>query len=103
MSDLPKRTKKDEDDYNKHLRREEPIKTEVIVELRDQNKSLWQSQANLLQALIEAQDALRVYRMQALEIARKRASQSDGHCVPGCRKHEWDSENGWYRVGEREK
>lgn len=92
-----KRTAKDEAEYVKSLRREESIKTEVIIELRQQNKDLWTTQATLLEALIANSDALRVYRQEALERARW-ASAHAGSCAPGCQRHTWDSNDGWYRV-----
>lgn len=95
-----KRTAKDDREYEANLRREGPIKTEVIAELREQNRALWKTQASLLGALINAQDALRVYRVLALNQA-KSFSEQTGRCTPGCRLHEWHHDNGWYRAGER--
>ena len=95
-----KRTQKDEDDYNLELRLEEPIKTEVIVELRRQNAGLWASQAKLLKALLAAEEALRLYREGALAYAEQAANDTS-HCTPGCKAHYWDSVDGWHRKGEK--
>lgn len=67
------RTAKDERDYVENLRREEPIKTEVIVELKQMNRVLLENNARILQALIDAQDSLRAYRVAALEQTRRGA------------------------------
>ena len=91
------RTAIDEQEYIKELRREEPIKTEVIQELRQQNKQLWQSQVMLLEGLIRAEDALRVYRLTVLERARHAVQGEDSHCIPHCTRHHWDSCDGWHR------
>ena len=92
-----KRSKKDEDDYNDTLRREEPIKTEVIVELRHLNQILLTNQQLLLEALIQSSDHLRTYRVQALE-RTKYALKSTSHCVVGCTNHTWDDVDGWHRT-----
>ena len=94
-----KRTQKDEDEYNAILRREDSIKTEIIVQLREQNKTLWTSQATLLEAVIRAEDALRIYREQALAIAQQ-AANSSSRCTPGCTRHRWDDKDGWHREDE---
>lgn len=95
------RTTKDEKEFDAGLRREELIKTEVIVELRASNRQLWETQAVLLTALIEAQDALRVYRIAALGHAKALASRSGDPCVPGCSRHVWDTNDGWHRTDEK--
>ncbi len=104
--ELPKRTKKDEDQYNEELRRESPIKTEVIVELRELNKTLLANQVTLLKSLIDISEAqaeslraLNVYRRQLLQQS-KDAVMSDTHCVPGCNRHRWDNVDGWHSVAE---
>ncbi|MBU0959873.1 MAG: hypothetical protein KKB31_08040 [Nanoarchaeota archaeon] len=93
------RTAKVEAGFVAELRREAPIKTEVIVELREQNRALWESQARLLSALIAAEDALRVYRALTLERSIACGS-SDSKCVPGCDRHRWDDADGWHRTAE---
>jgi hypothetical protein len=93
---MSKRTARDEAQYLAELKREEPIKGEVIAELREQNGILWKNQLTLLRELIAANDALRVFREQALTRAAK-AVAAGGDCVPGCRKHAWDSAKGWHR------
>lgn len=98
---LPKRTAKDEADYNLNLRREEPIKTEVIVELRNHNRALLEAQVRILEALIQANDSLRVYRMASVA-AVKFALASSGSCAPGCTKHEWHNSDGWHYKVENE-
>lgn len=102
MAELPRRTKKDEDEYIKHLQREEPIKTEVIVELRGHNKLLLENQKRLLEALIASEEtiikdkqALLVYRRQLLDATKHMISNDGSSCVPGCKKHVWDSADGW--------
>lgn len=91
---MSKRTAKDEIEYDQHLRLQEDVKTEVIVELREGVRMLLENKAHLLQALIQAQDDLRVYRGYALEAVRA-ALANLGDCVPGCTKHEWDHIEGW--------
>jgi hypothetical protein len=44
--------------------------------------------------LVQSLEALRVYREQILQFTES-ALKNDQHCVPGCLKHYWDSENGW--------
>ena len=91
------RTAKDERDYVANLRREEPIKTEIISKLRAENKSLWQSQKLLLEALIDAQDRLRVYRAKGLEGTKRYAERGQSDILDAYR---WNNANGWYRVEE---
>lgn len=100
---MSKRTAKDERDYSEHLRREEPIKTEVIVELRKHNRLLLENQERALEALVSATDslvsaltALNNYRRSHLE-ATKAARGSESQCVPNCKRHKWDTEDGWTR------
>lgn len=93
------RTAKDEYQLDEQLRREESIKTEVIVELREQNRVLLASQERLLAALCEAQASLQTYRISALENTRQ-AIQSSTDCIPGCTKHYWGTADGWHRKGE---
>lgn len=90
------RTAKDEAEFVEHLRREEPIKTEVIIELHNTTARLLQNQETLLEELIRAGDALRTYRSELLE-QTKRAIQHQTHCVPGCTRHDWDDVKGWVR------
>jgi hypothetical protein len=90
------RTAKDEREFDAELRREEGIKTEVIMELREQNRQLWQSQVNLLRSLLLAEGALAVYRQHAL-VGAERAVKAEGDCVPGCVRHRWDDKDGWRR------
>ncbi len=94
------RSVKEEKAFSDNLRREEPIKTDVIVELRAQNKMLWANQVSLLTNLINAEDALRVYRLNLLEQSKACAGDSATHCVPGCTKHEWRNSDGWHRKSE---
>lgn len=89
------RTKADEVEYVANLKREEPIKTQVIVELREQNRNLWTSQARILQALLDAEAALRVYREVSLQQARL-AADDPSPCRPGCKRHRWDDVDGWH-------
>lgn len=93
-----RRTAKDEAAYVLNLRREEPIKTEVIVELRAQNHELWQTQVKLLEALIAANKSLEVYRERQLGQAKWCLEQSASHgkCVPGCARHQWNNLDGWH-------
>lgn len=90
------RTAKDEANYNAGRRREEPIKTEVIAELREQNKQLWQTQVTLLDNLLRDAEAIFIYRSRALASAKANA-ESSSSCIPGCTRHTWDSKDGWHR------
>jgi hypothetical protein len=94
-----KRTQKDEDDYNLVLRREEPIKTEIIVKLRDENHLLWESQVRLLDALNAANRALLVYREQQQTFAEARSKQSF-HATMVIQGYRWDDVDGWHRTNE---
>lgn len=103
MSKRNERTAADEARFYEQLRREEPIKTEVIVELREQNKRLLENQQRTLTALIEYGDLLaasigmlRAYRLDALRLT-ERAIEDGSHCLPGCQRHEWHSIDGWHR------
>jgi hypothetical protein len=93
------RTQKDEDNYNANLRREEPIKTEVIVELREQNRNLLANQVWLLRALLSAESVLAIFRAQVLEQTEALLA-SNSKCIPGCLLHEWHDADGWHRQGE---
>lgn len=95
---LPKRTQKDEDSYNAILRREEPIKTEVIIELKQANQRLLENQERLIRSLLEMSDQLRVYRVQALANVEL-ANRSPSHCLSGCTRHEWNDVDGWRQKG----
>ena len=99
MAKGDKRTQKDEDDYNIHLRREDPIKTEIICQLRDENQVLWESQAWILRALNEATRALLIYRENQINAVEHRLKQSfhDALLVKGYR---WDNVDGWHRTDE---
>lgn len=108
---LPKRTQKDEDDFIATLRRENPIKSEIIAEHQRALKNLISNQVVLLdtaikysEQLIEAHTALNVYRKQLLagskvDLASMQDIQS---CIPGCKKHRWDNVDGWHRTDEAE-
>jgi len=98
---MGKRTAQDERLYEEELRREEPIKSEVIAELRSENQWLLSNQARLLTSLIDANDALRVYRSEILKQTLTRI-QRPGHCSAGCQRHRWDMKNGWQRVKPEE-
>ena len=98
---MRKRTSKDEQLFDESLRREESTKTEVILELRNENKRLLQNQQRTMAALIQTGDlllqsleALRIYRVQILQ-GTESALKSNSPCVPGCRTHHWDTEHGW--------
>lgn len=104
MSKKSERTAADEAQYVAHLIREEPIKTEVIVELREQNERMRENQRNLLHQVIDYGDllvaaitALRVYRVNALK-STEREMEDGSDCVPFCGKHIWDTCDGWHRV-----
>lgn len=100
-SDLPKRTKADEAAYIAELKREEPIKTEVIVELRAELDLLMQDRITLLEGLIVATDQLRIYRVGMLERSRRLQNEaSRTHCGFGCKKHVWHDADGWHRTDE---
>lgn len=99
MSD--KRTTEDEQLFDKRRRQEESVKTEVIIELRNENRKLLQNQQRTVTALIQTGDllmqsleGLRVYRVQVLQLTES-ALKSDSHCVVGCLKHYWHTESGW--------
>lgn len=95
------RTSKDEYRYDAQLRREEKIKTEVIVQLRDQNKALWRAQRDLLASLLAAGNTLQTYREGALHNAELAIQHYEhGSCVPGCTKHVWNSVDGWHSTDE---
>lgn len=91
---LPKRTAKDEAEYNAHLRREEPIKTEIIQQLRADNKVLLTNQQRLLTNLLLAQQDLATYR------AEKIASAEMALATGGVSGFYWDNVDGWHRKGE---
>ena len=74
----------------------EDIKSEVIRELKEQNKELWISQERLLIGLIDATEALKIYRMKQLRIARA-SIDDNSKCLPECKQHEWDFVKGWVR------
>lgn len=89
---MEKRTKKDEDDYNAELRREEPLKTEIIVMLRADRKRLLLNQQKLLTNLLHATADLQLYRAQVLE-RTEQALKVD--TIPG---FYWDNVDGWHRL-----
>lgn len=84
------RTAKDE--YK--IRRESDIKTEVVVELREQNRILFAEGKTLLKALIEQTDLVQGYRRRHLD-DMLRAQETD--CAIGCDKHVWEDKDGWRR------
>ena len=101
-----KGTVKDERDYVEELLREEPIKSEVIVELREHNKHLLNNQVVLLTTLVQMTDSL-IGALTSLNIYRRdlmasgqRLSKDQGSCAVGCQRHEWTSEDGWTRKGD---
>ena len=108
MSKLPKRTAKDEHEYDESLRREEAIKTEVIAEFREHLKEAARLAANHMEALIaqgeflrQALCVLQSYRNRELEALKQYAADVQaGHCVPTCTRHVWDNADGWHRKGE---
>jgi hypothetical protein len=99
------RTGYDEYQYDEQLRAEEDIKREVILELRDGYKTILGNQERMFLNLIATSDllvesllALRVYREQGLTQTRREiAAAEESHCVGHCRKHAWDSVDGWKR------
>ena len=91
-----KRNQADEAKFDAQLRREEDIKTEVILHLREHNKRLIATTGKLLSALIDAQNSLQEYRTDALARVEWMKTQT-GDCIPGCTEHVWDSTDGWHR------
>lgn len=92
---MEKRTKKDEDDYNRNLCREEPIKTEIIQQLRADVKFLLANQKRLLTNLMLAQTDLQTYREGMLAKTERLLREPNG--VGG---FYWDDADGWHRLGE---
>lgn len=90
-----KRTAKDEYQYDVQLRREHGVMREVITHLRESHRTLLENQQRLLQNLLHADAALRVYREQTLATTVERLHTGAQHCVPGCTKHTWDTTHGW--------
>lgn len=95
MNIMTKRTTTDEAIYDVQLRREHAIMREVILHLREANRSLLENQQRCLQNLLHAEAALRVYREERLATTTARLNAGRTSCVPGCSKHHWDSERGW--------
>jgi len=100
---VKKRTPKDEIAYDEHLRQEGPIKSEVIVHLRDENKSLMAMQYDILKTLVET-TALLQLSLTALQRYREDTMRSlkthmsiEHKCSTMCRTHYWDTETGWRR------
>jgi len=93
------RTAADEYKYDQQLRREEKVKSELIQELRQQNRVLWQNHQRLLEALLAAEESLRVYRTRQLKVTEQALLQQY-HCVPGCTQYRWDDKDGWHRTDE---
>ncbi len=77
---------------------ESDIKREVIIEFRGLSKHLLENNVRTMKALIEAQEALLVYRKGSLQQMENMLSHfgSTG-CVPGCDKHTWDTKDGWHK------
>ena len=96
MANRTKRTQVDEDKFDAELRREEAIKSEVIVELRDSNVELRTGLIATLERLIAVSEEAQNYRRQVLASLRRTAEQPTD-CVPGCRRHRWDTSDGWHR------
>jgi hypothetical protein len=97
------RSQQDEVVYDAQLRDQHDVMTEVIVELREAVAGLLETQRTLLRNLIASQDALRVYRLEALKRVEQLVALPKGHCLPGCDKHEWRDKDGWHRrEGKRE-
>lgn len=95
---MPKRTPHDEYEYDQHLRAQEDIKTEVIVELREQNRLLIENQRTLLHNLIEATTALNVYRGNLLTATERACRERQSSpCASDCDRHTWDTVKGWQR------
>jgi tagatose-1,6-bisphosphate aldolase len=98
----------DEVEYDDSLRREEGIKTEVIVEQRDAIEKLLVNQERTMATLIQMGDlvaatlgSLRVYREHVLTTTRANLTavrDRETYCVPGCRRHAWDAQEGWRRA-----
>lgn len=95
---MAKRTAHDEYEYDQHLREQHTIQCEVISELRKDNSQLRGNQARLLQNLLDAEAALRLYREQTL-LATRNLIQAEtvSGCTPRCSRHVWDTEKGWSR------
>jgi hypothetical protein len=102
------RSQKDETRYIENMHREEPIKTEVIVELRealqqslDNNVVLATQLVKLTDDYADALKALGVYRRNFKESVQKAANRHNS-CAPHCERHAWDSIKGWIRKNEDE-
>lgn len=90
------RSSKDEYTYDQQLREQEAIKTEVINDLREQNRVLLLTQENLLRNLINAESALAGYRRNTLAATeRANAKANASHCTTDCARHSWDTVAGW--------
>lgn len=88
---------------DEQLRREESIKTEVIVELKNHNKALINANIRTIEALvsqtnylIENLKVVNHYRTMMLNQSRI-AVNDTSHCLENCSRHEWSREDGWKR------
>lgn len=97
------RTQKDETKYDEQLRREESIKTEVILELREALRTAHRNNAVMTreairysQELSQAIEALAFYRQRFADQSEQWVSTSSP-CLPGCDRHEWRTEDGWHK------
>jgi hypothetical protein len=100
------RTQADEVEYDENLRRENTVKTEVILHLRKALKDSLNNSSILATeltasttALSQALASLAVYRGQFAVDAKKRAERGE-MCAPYCTEHAWHDEDGWHRTDE---
>lgn len=96
MSDMPKRTQKDETEYDEQCRRENSVYRDLVIALRKEVKMLRVNQAALFAELIHTEDSLRVYRVQHSDQSNRYAELGDN--MPG---FYWDTADGWHRESER--
>lgn len=99
------RTGYDEYKLDEELRAEEAVKSEVIGEMRTQLKHALENDQVLTTTLIattsllqSSLDALQTHRERHLQWVNDQLRDIDsGRCVPGCRRHDWTTEHGWFR------
>lgn len=100
------RTSLDEYQFDQNLRREEDIKTEVIVELRNENRGQREALKRVMETLNRQskmlRDSLAINEHYRSFVVKQLEGElaSDSHCKPGCTKHVWHDSDGWHRPEE---
>lgn len=91
------RSKKEDEEYIKNLKREHDVQRKLIIYLRAEHKKVLSDSArymqtviNLTSMLVHFLEPLNVYRQSVLDSITKKLDTDE---VPGFR---WDRENGWF-------